>query len=300
MCYSFAALQLAVVWYLTSCSTMSVTLGDIDRCNTDVRPCTMRHSRFLPQLWSWLRYLPFFPKISCFWATVCKTVHPMLSNHCLSLRSVLYNVGVLWPNGWTDQDETWHAGRPRPGHIVLDGDPAPPPPIFGPYMLRPNGCMDQDATWYGSRPWPRRLCVRRGPRSPFLKSGGAPKIFGPCLLLPKGCMDEAGTWHGGRPQPRRLCVRWGPSPLPKKGAEPPNFRLMSIAAKRLHGSTCHLVRGKPRPRLHCVRWGPSSPSPKRGRRPLPNFQPMSVVAKRLDGSRWQLAWRWALVQATLC
>jgi len=37
------------------------------------------------------------------------------------------NVGVLWPNGWMDQDETWHRGRPRgPGHIVLDGDPAPP------------------------------------------------------------------------------------------------------------------------------------------------------------------------------
>jgi len=34
--------------------------------------------------------------------------------------------GVLRPNGWMDQDETWHAGRPRPGHIVLDGDPAPP------------------------------------------------------------------------------------------------------------------------------------------------------------------------------
>ena len=46
-----------------------------------------------------------------------------------------------------------------PGHIVLDGDPDPPPrkghsphPIFGPYLLRPNGCMDQDATWYGARP----------------------------------------------------------------------------------------------------------------------------------------------------
>jgi len=34
-----------------------------------------------------------------------------------------------------------------PGHIVLDGDPAPPPPkgggapppIFGPYLLQPNG-----------------------------------------------------------------------------------------------------------------------------------------------------------------
>ena len=60
-----------------------------------------------------------------------------------------------------------------PGHIVLGGDPAPPPlkglspPIFGPYLLRPNGCMDQDVTWYGGRPRPRRLCVRWGPRSPF-------------------------------------------------------------------------------------------------------------------------------------
>jgi len=26
-----------------------------------------------------------------------------------------------------DQNETWHAGRPRPDHIVLDGDPAPLP-----------------------------------------------------------------------------------------------------------------------------------------------------------------------------
>jgi len=32
---------------------------------------------------------------------------------------------------------------------------------------------------------------------------------------------------------------------------------------------------------------------------LPNFRPMSIVAKRLDESRWHLAWRWALVQATL-
>jgi len=34
-----------------------------------------------------------------------------------------------------------------PGHIVLDGDPAPlpkgtQPPIFGPYLLWPNGWMD--------------------------------------------------------------------------------------------------------------------------------------------------------------
>jgi len=37
------------------------------------------------------------------------------------------DIGVFWPNAWTDQDETWHAGIDLgPGHIVLDGDPAPP------------------------------------------------------------------------------------------------------------------------------------------------------------------------------
>jgi len=47
----------------------------------------------------------------------------------LSELSVCLSVcdGVLWPNGWMDQDVSWYGGRPRPGHIVLDGDPAPPP-----------------------------------------------------------------------------------------------------------------------------------------------------------------------------
>jgi len=51
-----------------------------------------------------------------------------------------------------DEDETWHRGMPRAlgqGHIVLDGDPAPPPqkghspnPNFGPYV-----CCVQTAEW---------------------------------------------------------------------------------------------------------------------------------------------------------
>ena len=51
-----------------------------------------------------------------------------------------------------------------PGHIMLDGDPAPPqkgtaaPPIFGPCLLWPNGWMDQDITSYGGRPRPRPHC----------------------------------------------------------------------------------------------------------------------------------------------
>jgi len=72
---------------------------------------------------------------------------PFVKRLTLCYRSVVCNVGVLWPNGWMEQDETWHAGRPRP--------------------------------------WPH-------------------------------------------------CVRWGPSSLP-------NFWPISVAAKWLHGSRCHLV-----------------------------------------------------------
>ena len=44
--------------------------------------------------------------ILCYsWATVCKTVRPMLSDRCLSCLPVC-DVGVLWPNCWVDQDET--------------------------------------------------------------------------------------------------------------------------------------------------------------------------------------------------
>ena len=77
--------------------------------------------------------------------------------------------------------------------------------------------------------------------APSPKGGRSPQIFGPFLLRPYVWMDEAGTWHGGRPQPRRLCVRWGPNPLPPKGDGAPNFRSISIVAKRLHASKCHLA-----------------------------------------------------------
>ena len=49
-----------------------------------------------------------------FGATVCKTVRRMLSDRCLSVLSVC-DVGVLWPNGWMDQDAISYGGCPRPG-----------------------------------------------------------------------------------------------------------------------------------------------------------------------------------------
>ena len=71
---------------------------------------------------------------SVFWATVYKKVRTMLSDHCPVCLSVLSvcNVGVLWLNGWMDQDETWHGLCP--GHTVLDGDPC---------LLWPNGRPSQ-------------------------------------------------------------------------------------------------------------------------------------------------------------
>jgi len=68
----------------------------------------------------------------------------MLSDRCLSACvsvcyvSVSCNVGVLWPNGWLDQDALTTEVGFGPDDIVLDGDPAPrhrkgqPPPLFGP------------------------------------------------------------------------------------------------------------------------------------------------------------------------
>jgi len=78
-----------------------------------------------------------------FWATVCKTVRPMLSDRCAVLS--VCDVGALWPNRWMDQGETWHAYRPRPWpHRIRRGPSSPSPkgaqpPIFGPCPVWPNG-----------------------------------------------------------------------------------------------------------------------------------------------------------------
>ena len=69
--------------------------------------------------------------------------------------------------------------------------------------------------------------------------------------------------------PGRLCVRRGPrSPLPRR-VKAPNFQPISILAKRLDASRCHLVwtRGGAQPRRLCVKWGTSTPSPNRERSP---------------------------------
>jgi len=72
-----------------------------------------------------------------------------------------------------------------------------------------------------------------------------------------------------------------PAPFPKKRAETPNFRPMSIVAKRLHASRCHLVMEVGLGPCHVVLDEDPAPPPKTGKL-RPNFRPMFVVAKRLD------------------
>jgi len=158
---------------------------------------------------------------------------------------------LLWPNGCMDQDATWHGGRPRPGPHCARWGPSSPPqkgpqapnfrPIFG--LLCPNGCMDQDATWHEGRPRPRPHCARWGPMSPPPKEHSRHPQF-----LVHICCCQMARWIKmplGRKlslDPSDIVLDGDPAPLPKRG-QSPNFRPMSIVAKWLHGSRCHLVWG---------------------------------------------------------
>jgi len=76
--------------------------------------------------------------------------------------------------------------------------------------------------------------------------------------------------------PGHIVLDGDPAPFPQRGTAP-NFRPMSVVAKRLDGSRCHLAGGRPWSRLHYVRWDPAHPS-KGGT--TSNFRPMSIVSKR--------------------
>ena len=118
----------------------------------------------------------FLKQDNVFLATVCKTVRPVLSYHCAVspvCLSCMYNVGVLWPNGWMDQDATWYGGSP---YQVLNGL-GQQPPTFWP--------MPFVAKWFdGSRchlvwRWAsaRQDCVRWRPSSPNRKGHSSRPTF---------------------------------------------------------------------------------------------------------------------------
>jgi len=133
-----------------------------------------------------------------------------------------------------------------PGHIVLHGDPVPSPKGAQPPQFSAHVCCGQTAGWI-KMPLGREVGLGtgdRGPNSLSPKRGySRPPLFGPCLLWSNGWMDQDITWYGGRPSPRPHSVRREPSSPPKGGTVAPlTFWSMSVVAKQLDGSRCHLVR----------------------------------------------------------
>jgi len=119
------------------------------------------------------------------------------------------------------------------------------------------------------------LCQTRT-QVPLPKKGVEPTT--PQFLAPFYCGQMAGCINlplgmevGFSP---RDCVRWGAMPIPQKGAQPlPNFRPMSIVAKRLDGSRWHLACRWAMVQATLCKMGTQLPSPKRGAE-TPNFGPI--------------------------
>jgi len=138
-----------------------------------------------------------------------------------------------------------------PGYIMLNVDPAPPLPLSQrgtALKLSAHVHCGQTARWI-------KMAISMevglgqghtmldGDPAPLSKKGQSPQFSAPfdcgqtagCIKMPLGMEVGLGPGH---------VVLDGTQlrPPPKRGDTAPNFRPMSIEAKRLDGSRCHLVR----------------------------------------------------------
>jgi len=156
--------------------------------------------------------------------------------------SPIFGPFLLWPNGWMDQDGTWHGGSPWSSpHCARWSHSSPPQkggraPIFGPSLLWPNGWIHQNPTWCGGRPQPRGLCVTWGP-SPLPQKGRSPAQFSDHVYC-----DQTAAWIkmslGTEVGLGRCDIVFDVDPAtPRKMGTPtpPNFWSMSVVAKWLDG-----------------------------------------------------------------
>ena len=142
-------------------------------------------------------------------------------------------------HGWTDQDKSWHDGRPRPWpHCIRHS------PQFSAHI-----CCGQMAAWI-NMPLGMELGLSPGdfvldedPTPHPQKGGRLPKF-----LAHVYCGQTAG-WikmvfgmEIGL-SPGNFVLDGDPAPSPKGGGAPlPSFWPISIVAKRLDASRCHLVQ----------------------------------------------------------
>ena len=162
---------------------------------------------------------------------------PLATPLALCYRTVVSPVlsvcepGVLWPNGWMDQDETWHAGRPPlPWPQCVRWRPTSPPQRGTAAQFSAHICCGKMAGWI-KMPLGMEVgfgpgdCVRWGPSSP--KKGHSPPFSAHvycgqtavCIRIPLG--TEEGLSLGD-------IVLDGDSAPPRKGAQQPPPRLAHV------------------------------------------------------------------------
>jgi len=88
---------------------------------------------------------------------LCFFGRPFVKQFALCYRSVVClscpvclsvcDVRALWPNCWTDRDETWQAGRPGPSPHCLRWGPSSPPLKGHSPQFSAHICSGQMAAW---------------------------------------------------------------------------------------------------------------------------------------------------------
>jgi len=165
---------------------------------------------------------------------------------------------------------------------MLDGEPAPPRKGASPlhfsahvYCGQTIAHLSNCSAFLGDRPFVKRfaLCYR---------SVVYPSVCPSCLSVTLVYCGQTVEWIKMKLGmkvglgPGHVMLDGDPAPLPK-GAQPPNFRSMSVVAKRLVGSRCHLVQRYAWAQATLCHLG-TQLLLQRGA--APNFRPVSIVAKR--------------------
>jgi len=206
----------------------------------------------------------------------------MLSVRCLSCLSFclsVCNVRALWPNGWTDQDETWHAGWPRSWPHCVRWGPSPSPKRgrSNPPQFLAHFCCGQTAG-----------CIKMPLGTDVSLSPGDFVLDGDPVPLPKKGVEPppqfsahfyCGQTAGCIEMPLGMEVGLSPGdfgldgdPAPsQKGdggrAEPPIFGPWLLWQNGWMDQDGTWHGGRPWSSPHCARWGHSSPPQNRGQSP---------------------------------
>jgi len=174
---------------------------------------------------------------------------------CLSVCPSVTYVHCRQTVGWIKMKLGKQVGL-GPGHIVLDGDPAPPTPKGHSPQFPAHICCGQMAAWI-KMPLGMEIglgpgdFVRWVPRSLPKKGADPPQIFGTYLLWLNGWMDQDGTWQGGGPWSRAQKIVLDGTQLPSpKRAEPPIFGPFLLWPNGLDQDATW-YGGRPQPRRLC-------------------------------------------------